>query len=107
MKLKVYSVHDQAAEAFIQPFFMHNDGLAMRAFSDNVNSREENNISKHPEQFALFQIGEFDDQKGVIESLQEPKCLATGMELRMDTTYTELEVKEILSEILKSVKGAQ
>ena len=61
MKLNVYSIHDSAAKAFTQPFFMHNDGLAIRAFQGNVNSKEGNNISDHPDQFTLYKIGEFDD----------------------------------------------
>lgn len=107
MKLKVYSIHDQAAEAFVQPFFMHNDGLAIRAFQDNANAKDENNISKHPEQFALYQIGEFDDKQGTIEPLQEPKLLATALELKTDTVYSEATVKEMLTAIQNSIEGAQ
>jgi len=97
MKLSIYSIHDSAAQAYLAPFFLHNDGLAIRAFQDNVNSTEENNISKHPEQFALFKIGEMDDQSGVITALPSPKLLTGGVELKNPTPESDLlaEIKSI------------
>lgn len=99
MILNVYSIHDQAAEAFINPFFMHNDGLAIRAFQDNVNSKEENNISKHPEQFVLFKLGEYDDKTGLITTLEAPRALSTGIELKNPDEDTQLikEIKQLIS----------
>jgi hypothetical protein len=89
MKLKVYSIFDSAAKAYVQPFYMHNDGLAIRAFMDNVNSKEENNISKHPDQFTLFQIGEFDDTSGKIDSI-DPKSLGNGLEFKNDEALDKM-----------------
>lgn len=80
MKTKVYSIHDTVAGAYNTPFFMHNNGQAMRAFSDNVNASD-SIINKHPEQFALFQIGDYDDQTGEITPLPTVKCLALGSDV--------------------------
>ena len=95
MKLSIYTIHDSAAQAYLAPFFLHNDGLAIRAFQDNVNSTEENNISKHPEQFAMFKIGEMDDQTGVITALPSPKHITGGLEVKNptpeDNTLTEIK----------------
>jgi hypothetical protein len=92
METRIYSIYDSAAQAFITPFFMHNDGMALRAFSDNVNAKEENNISKHPDQFTLFHIGNYDDQTGQIESI-EPKSLGNGIEYVEPTQETNLDKK--------------
>ena len=55
MKLNVYTIYDDTAKAYMQPFFMHNHGLAVRAFTDQVNRNDENNpLNKHPEQFTLY-----------------------------------------------------
>ena len=81
MKLNVYSIYDAAASAFAQPFFMHNDGLAIRAFQDNVNTKEDNHISKHPDQFTLFKLAEYEDSTGKFEPLETPKSMALGIEL--------------------------
>lgn len=90
MKLKVYSIYDKAAKAYNTPFFMHNKALAIRAFEDNVNAQEENNISKHPEHFSLFCLGEYDDTKGQFELLEQPEMEATALELIKPTQETDL-----------------
>jgi hypothetical protein len=104
MKLNVYTVYDQAANAYMNPFFMHNDGLAVRAFQDNVNSKEPNNVSLHPDQFTLFRIGEFDDQSAVI-TYQEPKSLGNGLHLKnpdtepVDTTAIIERIKQLEAQL--------
>ena len=89
MKLKVYSVYDQAAKAFTQPFYLHNDGLAVRSFQDNVN-HQDSQISKHPDQFTLFLIGEFNDVDGTI-TCHEPKSLGTGLQYVNPSETSELQ----------------
>jgi hypothetical protein len=102
MKLNVYSIFDQAAEAFVTPFFMQNDGLAMRAFQDNVNANDENNISKHPEQFSLYKIGEYDDKVGVIDSYEQPKVVARAIELKNEQTYSLPEIEELFIKYMET-----
>ena len=99
MKLSIYTIHDSAAQAYLAPFFLHNDGLAIRAFQDNVNSTEENNISKHPEQFAMFKIGEMDDQTGVITALPSSKHITGGLEVKNPTPEDNIltEIKALKS----------
>jgi hypothetical protein len=98
MKLNVYSIFDSAAKAYTQPFFMHNDGLAIRAFQDNVNAEQENNISKHPDQFTLFKIAEFDDATGQIEAIS-PRSLGNGLEFKTETEISESISKLILEKL--------
>jgi len=97
MKLKIFSLFDAAASAFSAPFFMQNDGLAIRAFQDNVNAKEENNISLHPEQFTLFKLAEWDDKTGKFELLDTPLSLALGVELINDDKprYTNLDLQKM------------
>ena len=95
----MYSIYDKAAKAFNTPFFMHNKALAIRAFEDNVNSAEDNNISKHPEQFSLFCLGEYDDSTAKFEILDQPDLEATALELVKPT-----EENQLLTEI-KSLKA--
>ena len=106
MKLKVYSIFDKAAKAYNTPFFMHNKALALRAFEDNVNSAEENNISKHPEQFSLFCLGEYDDSKGTFELLQQPELEATALELVKPTEETELitQIKALQTQLATALE---
>jgi hypothetical protein len=101
MKLNVYSIFDTAAKAYTTPFFMHNDGLAIRAFQDNVNAEQENNISKHPDQFTLFKIGEFDDATGEIKT-DVVKSLGTGLEYKNSPDISE-DIAQLIIKKLDSI----
>ena len=107
MELSIYSIFDQAAKAFTQPFFMQNDGLAIRAFQGNVNSKEPNNISDYPDQFTLYHIGTYNDQTGAIDSI-EPKTLGNGTQYKEDTNnieqYSEqlTKIEDLLQQVLTS-----
>lgn len=67
MKLKVYAIQDSKAELFLTPFFMKTDGEAIRAFSDLVMD-ERSRVSKHPEDYRLYRIGEYDDVNALLVS---------------------------------------
>ena len=61
----MYTVHDAKAEAYLQPFFQQARGAAIRSFTDAVN-RPDHSFSQHPEDYTLFECGEFNDQTGII-----------------------------------------
>ena len=69
MKTNMYALFDSAAKTFLQPMYVLNDGIAIRAIMDIVNSEEKNNVNQHPEQFTLFHIGSWDDNNGKVESI--------------------------------------
>lgn len=63
MKMKMFSVYDIKAEAFMVPWFMPAQGQAVRAFSDLVQDKN-SMVGKHPGDYKLVLIGEFDDGNG-------------------------------------------
>lgn len=63
MKLKTFVIHDSKVEAYMNPFLMRSKGEAIRAITDEVNG-ENTQLSKHPEDFTLFEIGEYDQIEG-------------------------------------------
>lgn len=95
--MKMYTLYDSAAQAFTVPFFMEDHGLALRAFTDNVNSDKESNISLHPEQFTLFYVADFDTKTASIQIQSPAKELAKGIELISANTkqYTNIDMKYI------------
>ncbi len=79
MKSKIYAVYDNKAEAYNEPFTAKNPGLALRVFSDNV--KNENTIwNKHPNDFCLYEIGEYDDATGDVTNYTENKNLGLAAE---------------------------
>lgn len=79
MLLKVCAVKDSAADAFGRPFFVPTIGLAMRSFIDEVNNRE-SPFNAHPDDYTLYEIGDFDDNSGALVSLETPRQVMRGKE---------------------------
>lgn len=79
MKLKIFSVFDSKAAFFGNPFYEQHDASAIRAFSDAVaeKSNPNNMWAKHPEDFSLTCIGEFDNETGEIKP-QLPISIVTA-----------------------------
>lgn len=81
MNLNIYSLFDDKAKSFATPFFMHNDDVAKRAVQGATMDRQ-SVVSAHPEDFQLFCLGYFDDQKGMIIPNSHPTLIASVITLR-------------------------
>jgi len=69
MILFVVSVKDRAADVFNRPFFVPHRNVAIRDFTDEVNrSAADNQLNKHPDDFDLYLLGEFNDANGEFSS---------------------------------------
>lgn len=79
MKLNIFSVYDEKAQAYNTPFFQAHIGQAIRSFSDLV-SDTKTTLNKHPEDYSLYHIGDYDDTNGKIVSFTEPKFLSRATE---------------------------
>ena len=80
MQMVVCSVFDTAVGAYMRPFFAPAPGAAIRAFEDDA-SNAESVVSRHPEDYALFLLGRWDDQSGKFEQEETPVCLCRAHEL--------------------------
>lgn len=66
MKHQIFCIHDNKAQAYLPPFIMHRNDMAVRVFADCINS-DEHQFGKNPGDYTLFNIGEFDDNKALIK----------------------------------------
>ncbi len=82
MILKIFTVYDSKAEAYLQPFFMPSAGVAMRAFGDLVNDMA-TQFYKHSADYTLFEIGSFDDQNAELSHLEAFINLGVGLEFKV------------------------
>ncbi|AXL14758.1 nonstructural protein [Microviridae sp.] len=76
---KIYTIYDSKAEAYLPPFFMHQQGMALRTFTDCVNDPN-HAFGKHPEDYTLFNAGIFDDDLGTITQ-DKLESVANGLTL--------------------------
>ncbi len=79
MRLKIFTVYDTKVEAYLQPFYMQSTGAALRAFEDSTN-KQEHHFNQHPEDYVLFEIGEFNDATATISMYEAKKSLGTAIE---------------------------
>lgn len=77
MMLVVYSVRDFKSGAFAPPFFSPRDESAVRAFADAVLGGD-GYMLRHPEDFALFALGDYNDATGMIAGYEAPRALKTA-----------------------------
>lgn len=69
MNLKgVYSIYDNAAQAYLMPFFQDTDMLAQRLFKDCATDHT-HRFYIHAADFTLFRIADFDEISGQITPL--------------------------------------
>lgn len=72
MILKAFSIRDQKSEVYNSPFFKSTHGEAERDFRSACND-EKTMIAKYPEDFDLYYIGEYDDNKGQFKPIDTPQ----------------------------------
>lgn len=71
MKHRIFTIFDKAAKAFQRPFTSPEQGIATRAIQDLVNEPG-HELNKHPGDYTLYEIGTFDDNKGIVEPYPTP-----------------------------------
>lgn len=79
--LKMFTVYDSKAEAFIQPFYEQTTASAQRAFSNAANN-ETHQFAMHGGDYTLFELGIFDQESGLTTLL--PSMINLGLAI----TYT-------------------
>ena len=79
MLLKIFTVYDAKAEAYMQPFFMQSTGQAIRSFEDTVNDTK-SVFNKHAQDFTLFEIGTYEDSNCFIQQHEAKIPLGTAQE---------------------------
>lgn len=78
MKTRIFSVYDKKTEQYGVPFFIVNRSAAIRAVTSSFN--DNNMMSKHPHDFAIYDLGEYDDETGLL-SPQSPQFVIDIFEL--------------------------
>lgn len=73
--MKIFSIRDSKAKAFLQPFFSPNIATALRAVASAVNE-EGHQFNRYSVDYDLYEIGSFDDSNGKLGALSAPQHVA-------------------------------
>jgi len=65
MKMLMFGIYDEKSLSYGTPFFQPQIGQAMRAFGDLAKDPQ-SAIAKHPEDYSLYHLGEYDDHTGKV-----------------------------------------
>ncbi len=79
---KMFTIYDEKAKAYLPPFILPQREMAIRTFSDCVNSND-HQFGAHPHDYTLFQIGIFDDETADIQL--DRKLIGNGVEYKILT----------------------
>nr|QJB19907.1 MAG: nonstructural protein [Microvirus sp.] len=79
--MKMFSVHDSKAEAYLAPIYFKSTGEAMRAFETSCQDQN-SNFYKYPADFTLVELGEFDEQSASIATHAQPRILSNAAEFK-------------------------
>lgn len=73
---KIYAVRDSKSETYTAPMLFATKGEAVRNFTEQTNSSE-SMLSAHPNDFCLFELGEYD--LTTAEILPHPSPISVGL----------------------------
>lgn len=95
MRLNVYCVFDRASGAYDRPWCARSDDEAVRSFTD-IASDADHPIGKHPEDFTLFRIGTWADDKGELRGESPEKVINGGEAYASARIIKEGSLKEVI-----------
>jgi hypothetical protein len=89
----VFASYDRAAQCYMQPFFAPHAGVAVRGFTDAIKSpKRDSDISLHPDDFDLYELGEFDNVDGIFALHKAPKLLVQGKQVALTNSPEQLSL---------------
>lgn len=83
MIYKVFAIYDSKVSEFFPPFNMRTKGEAIRAVTQTM-SDSKSNFSIHAVDLTLFELAEFDSEKGLYTSLKTPESLGLLVEYKRE-----------------------
>ena len=79
-KNRMFSAYDRKLGVYYSPFSFLHLGQALRAW-ETICTDGQSMMSKHPADFVLFEVGEFDDDKGELVAHNPIRQVATALEV--------------------------
>ena len=86
---KLFTLYDIKSETYTAPTVNPTRAQAIRSFGDAVNNKNQPSVlTDHPEDFTLFEIGEFDIRTGQITLYEAKFPVANGLDVKEPDAIT-------------------
>lgn len=79
--MKIFSVFDCKASAYLQPFFSPTAGTAVRAL-EKIANEDGHEFNVNGADYTLFEIGMWDEIRGFVHQLEAPVNLGTALSMQ-------------------------
>lgn len=76
----IFSIKDRAIDGYGDPFAQPSTQHAVRWFRDLINDAS-TPFAKHPDDYDLYTVGDYEETKGLLEPLKIPELIARGKDL--------------------------
>lgn len=76
---QIFAIYDTAAQSYSPPFVSHTKGMAIRLFSETSIDKT-TTIGRHPADYTLFHLGEYDDLTASFSPLSTPVPVIKALE---------------------------
>lgn len=80
MQQKMFSIRDARGQVFHPPFYALTPGMAEREFTRLVNDQN-SQLSQFPDDYDLYECGDYDDQTGVGTWLPTPQHVVKAVQV--------------------------
>ncbi len=97
-KLIACSIYDSKLKTYHPPMYFKSTGEALRSFMDVVDDNQ-NMIHRHPEDFALINVGEFDINTATLTGSKAYTCIARAHEVISEKSMPKDELKAAIQRI--------
>lgn len=78
----LFTTYDRASETYSPPFAAPHSGVAIRGFTDAINNpNKDTDLSRHPDDFDLYEVGLWDSATGQVTPHKEPRSVIQGKQI--------------------------
>lgn len=90
MKIQIFGIYDSKAGFYQTTFNVNQKGQAIRIFTDLAHDKT-SDIGKHPEDYCLFHLAEYDNEKGTFVNRPSPESVGLAIEFIKPEAQIDLQ----------------
>jgi len=90
VKVKVFALHDSAVKTFFPPNGERFTANAIRSF-EQACRQEGSQLALYPSNFQLYELGEMDDETGILEAHSPVRLVASATEFARKSVTPQLK----------------
>lgn len=113
MQIRIFSIHDSKAEAFMNPFYSPTAGTAIRMFTASINTPD-HEFHKYSADYTLFELGSWNEDTGKFTLHKAPRTLGNAIQYRTNdwsgtgpgNNTAPADLAEATAETIKGIREA-